>query len=106
MFARKVTLQLKPHSVAQFTRVFDKEIIPFLRQQDGFQDEITFFVPGKTEACGISLWDKSEQAEAYGRKAYSEVLKMLGSVIEGTPKVEIYRVANSTFHNIPAPVAV
>lgn len=105
MFARKVSLRLKPNSVAEFTRILDKEVIPLLRQQDGFQDEITFFVPGKPEALGISLWDKSEKAEAYGREAYSQVLKMLGSVIEGTPNVETYRVANSTFHKIPAPVA-
>ena len=104
MFARKVIMQLKPNSVGDFTKAVDKEIIPLLRQQNGFHDEITFIVPGKTEAFGLSLWDKPESAEAYGRKAYPEVLKMLAKVIEGTPKVETYEVAYSTFHNIPAPI--
>jgi hypothetical protein len=105
MFARRVIMQLKPNSVGDFTKTLDKEIIPLLRRQNGFHDEITFVVPGKVEAFGISLWDKSESAEAYGRKVYPEVLKMLAKVIEGTPKVETYEVATSTFHNIPAPVA-
>ena len=57
MFARTVSLQLKPNSVAEFTQTLEKEIIPMLRQQPGFQDEIVFVVPGGTEAVAISVWD-------------------------------------------------
>src|SRR2546426_128115 len=42
MFARTVRMQLKPNSVAEFTSVIEKEIIPLLRKQQGFRDEITF----------------------------------------------------------------
>ena len=45
MFARNVALQLKPNSEAEFTRILEKDIIPLLRKQKGFQDEITFIVP-------------------------------------------------------------
>ncbi len=104
MFARRVTMHLKPNSVAEFTQRLEKEIIPLLRKQNGFQDEITFVVPGRTEAFGISLWDKPENAEAYNRGSYPEVLKILARVVEGTPQVETYEVSNSTFHKIPAAV--
>ncbi len=57
MFSRNVSMHLKPNSVADFTRTLDQEIIPLLRKQKGFQDEITFVVPDGTEAVGISLWD-------------------------------------------------
>jgi hypothetical protein len=40
MFARKVSLQLKPDSVAEFTQTIENDIIPLLRKQPGFQDEI------------------------------------------------------------------
>lgn len=105
MFARKVTMHLKPNSVAEFTRSLEKEVIPLLRKQNGFQDEITFVGPNGTEAFGISLWEKSENAEAYNRGTYPEVTKILAKVVEGTPRVETYEVANSTFHKIAAALA-
>ena len=55
MFARKVSMQLKPNSIAEMTQRLEKEIIPLLRKQKGFLDEITFVVPGGAEAFGISL---------------------------------------------------
>src|SRR5713226_3031550 len=105
MFARRVSMQLKPNSLAQFTQTIEKDIIPLLRKQKGFQDEITFVVPGGTEAFAISLWDKAENREAYNLGTYPEVTKILARVVEGPPQVETYEVANSTFHKIAAAVA-
>ncbi len=104
MFARRVSMHLKPNSVAELTQRLEKEIIPLLRKQNGFQDEITFVAPSKTEAFGISLWDKLENAELYNRGTYPEVTKILARVVEGTPQVETYEVSNSTFHKIAAAV--
>jgi heme-degrading monooxygenase HmoA len=105
MFTRRVSMHLKPNSVAEFTRTLEKEIIPLLRKQRGFQDEITFVGSTGTDAFGISLWDTAENAEAYNRGTYPEVTKNLARMIEGTPKVETYEVANSTFHKIAVAVA-
>ena len=105
MFARKVSMHLKPNSVGEFTLRLEKDVLPLLRKQKGFQDEITFVVPGGTEAFAISLWDKAENAEAYNRGSYPEVTRILARVVEGTPEVETYEVANSTFHKIAAAVA-
>ena len=105
MIARRVSMQLKPNSVAEFTQRIEKDILPLLRKQKGFQDEITFVVPGGTEAFGVSLWDNRENAEAYNRETYAEVAKALAKVIDGTPQVETYAVANSTFHKIAAAAA-
>jgi hypothetical protein len=104
MFARRVSMHLKPNSVPEFTQRLEKEIIPLLRKQKGFQDEITFVAPSGTEAFGISLWEKAENAETYNRGTYPEVTKILARVVEGTPQVETYEVSNSTFHKIAAPV--
>jgi hypothetical protein len=105
MFARSVAMRLKPNSVTAFTQMIEKETLPQLRKQKGFQDEITFVVPGGAEAVGISLWDQKENADAYGRDSYPGVLKALANVVEGTPQVRTYEVANSTFHKISAHVA-
>ena len=105
MFARSISMRLKPNTVSEFTQLIEKETLPTLRKQKGFQDEITFVVPGGAEVLGISLWDKKENAEAYSRDAYPGVLKALGKVVEGTPQVRTYEVCNSPFHKIAAQVA-
>jgi hypothetical protein len=105
MFARRVHMHLKPNSVAEFTQKLEKEILPLLRKQKGFQDEITFVGQGGTEAFAISLWDKAENAETYSRGTYPEVTKILATVVEGAPEVKTYDVANSTFHKIAAAAA-
>jgi heme-degrading monooxygenase HmoA len=100
MFARSLSIQLKPNSVAAFTQLIENESLPALRKQKGFQDEITLVVPGGSQAVAISLWDTKENADAYNRDAYPGVLKALGKVVEGTPQVRTYEVCNSTFHKI------
>ena len=105
MFARRVSMLLKPNSLAEFTNRLEKQIIPLLRKQTGFQDEITFVAPGETKAFGISLWNNKENAETYNRATYPEVTKILAGVVEGTPQIETFEVSNSTFHKIAAAVA-
>jgi heme-degrading monooxygenase HmoA len=102
MFTRHVTIKLKENSAAEFTRVIESEIIPLLRKQKGFRDEVTFVVPERSEAVALSFWETKEDAEAYSRTGYQEVLKTLSKVVEGDPKIETYEVANSTFHKIAA----
>jgi heme-degrading monooxygenase HmoA len=102
MYARQVTMQLKPKGQANFTRAIETEILPLLREQRGFKDEITFVIPDQTKAVAISLWDQKENADAYDRATYPKVLKALTAVVEGTPRVETYEVTNSTFHKLAA----
>ena len=104
MIARNVTMHLKPNSVAEFTQTLENEIIPLLRQQKGFQDELAFIVPGGEEAVGISLWENREDAEAYGREGYPKVLKALEKVLAGTPQVTKGEVFTSTSHKITTAV--
>lgn len=106
MFARRVYMHLKPNSTAELTQRVEKEVIPLLRKQKGFQDEITFIAPNGKEAFAISLWEQAENAEAYNRGTYPEVAKILARVVEGTPQVETFEVVNSTFHKIAVAVTV
>ena len=103
MFARLVTMKLKANSAEEFSRLIDNEILPLLRKQNGFRDEITFISRGR--ALGISLWDKQEDAVAYKGTGYPEVLKTLSKVLKGRPTVETFEVANSTLHKLAAKAA-
>jgi hypothetical protein len=106
MFARTVRMELKPNSVAEFTQLLEKEIIPTLRKQHGFKDEIALVPTEGKEALSISLWEEKENAETYNRVTYPEVLKTLAKVVVGTPQVHTLEVANSTFHKVAARTAV
>jgi hypothetical protein len=102
MFARNVALHLKPNTLAEFKLVFDKEVLPILRKQTGFHDEIAFSTPTGMDVIAISLWDTKEHAEAYNATGYPEVLKSLNRVLDGTPKVRVSDVISSTFQKTAA----
>ena len=100
MFARHVSMKLKANSAAEFKRIIENEVLPLLRKQKGFRDEITFIAPERSEAVGNSLWDTKEDAQAYNSTGYPEVLKALSKVVEGAPTVETFEVATSTLHKL------
>jgi hypothetical protein len=98
MFARNVSFNLKSNMLSDYTRTFEKDILPILRKQNGFKDEITLSGPGGVNVTAISLWDTKTNAETYNTNAYPEVLKTMQRFIDGTPKVQTSEVVNSTFH--------
>jgi hypothetical protein len=104
MYARQVSIHLKAVTSA-FTNTIEKEILPALKRHKGFQDEITFIEAGGRDAVTISLWDSVENAEAYNKRGYPEILKLLAQVSDGTPQVRVFDVSNSTFHKIATTVA-
>jgi heme-degrading monooxygenase HmoA len=106
MFARNVAIHLKPNALGEFTRIFDNEVLPILRKQTGFQDEITFSTtPTGMDVIAISLWDTREHAEAYNATGYPEVLKSLNKVLDGAPRVRVSDVISSTLHKTAVSVA-
>ena len=100
MFARNVSIHLKSNTLSDYTRTFEKDVLPLLRKQQGFKDEITFAGPGGVDVTAISLWEKKTDAEAYNANTYPQVLKTLTRFIEGTPKVQTSDVVTSTFHKM------
>lgn len=102
MFSRIVTMHLKPNHIAEFTKEVEDKVLPVLRKQEGFRDEIFFTSQDGKEAIGISLWDRKENAETYNQKAYPEVLKAMKNVLEGDPQVKTYDVATSTIYRAAA----
>src|ERR1700730_16947673 len=98
MFTRNVTMKLKANTAPEFGRLIENEILPLLRKQPGFRDEISFVAPDRSEALAISFWETKENCETYERTTYPEVLKIIATVVEGTPKVETLVLATSTLH--------
>jgi len=127
MFARSISMRLKPHSVTEFIQTLQNEIDPLLRKEQGFRGHIAFVVPDGTEAVAISFWDRKQGRISHndGRckaqvilaklvkcppdvrvceisKSTSDNGELLRSFVhvEGVPHIEIYEVSRSTFRAI------
>jgi hypothetical protein len=100
MFAREVVLQLKPNMFNELPITFEKEILPLLRRQKGFVDELLLVTPEKREVEAISLWKSKEYAELYHRELYPQIEKIMGRFIGGIPVVKKFEAEYSTFHKV------
>ena len=104
MFARNVSFRLKSNTHSDYTRTIENEILPLLRKQKGFKEELTFCNPNSADVIAISLWDSKTNADVYNTNAYPEVLKAFARLIDGTPKVQTFEAVTSTFHNVAVAV--
>jgi heme-degrading monooxygenase HmoA len=102
MFARLVTTHLKPGKFDLVTRKFEEKVIPTLRKQPGFRDEVSFFDKDSLESVAISFWNTEADERKYEKELYPEILKTLSDTFEGTPLVRRFEVANSTMYKIRA----
>jgi hypothetical protein len=98
MFARNISIHLKSNMLSDYTRAFEKDVLPLLRKQNGFKDEITLAGPGGVDVTAISLWANKHDADTYDTNTYPQVLKTLARFIEGTPQVHTFDVVTSTLH--------
>lgn len=100
MFSRQVTMRLKKGAAAELARVVEREVIPAMRRQKGFRDEITLIAADRLEAVSTSFWDTAEDAEEFNLTAYPAVLESLSKVVEKNPKAVTFEVVNSTLHEV------
>ena len=101
MFARKVSVRLKPDSIARFTNLMECEILPWLRRQKGFLDLITLALTDGSEIATISFWDREDNAQSYNTSGFPQVLEVLEEMLDGIPYVKTYEVLSSTIHPLP-----
>lgn len=85
MFARYVSMKLNAGCAIELARMIENDIMPLLRRQRGFLDQITFVSPECSEAVTISFWQTREDEEAFKRAYNSEVLKKLLAATVETP---------------------
>ena len=102
MYTRHLTMKLKANVAPEFNRVIENEILPLLRKQPGFRDEITFVAPERSELIAISFWETKENCETFNNTGYPEVLKLASKFVEGTPRVETFELLTSTLHKLAA----
>ena len=99
MFMRKVGVRLKPGSLDDFVRVMHAQILPWLREQEGFQDLITLASSDGCEVATLTFWDHELNAQACNGGC-SEALQKLERLLDGVPYVKTFLVVGSTVSQI------
>jgi len=85
-------MQLKPKMAAQFKQTMESEILPMLKRQQGFHDEMVLMSPDGREAIGIRIWDSQQAAETYSQQSYTEIKQKLSNVTASAPTLKTYDV--------------
>ncbi len=100
MYVRQVTAHFKPEKFDMLNKRFEEDVIPMLKKQSGFRDELSIFDKSKDEAITLSFWDTKQAADQYAREIYPAVHKKMEETLEDMPKIRAFEVANSTWYDI------
>jgi hypothetical protein len=92
MFARKVCVRLKAHTLVEFGHLMQDAVLPWLASQEGFLGMITLAAPGSCEVQVISFWDRERDAQAHGLNGYPDAMRILGTFFESAPLVKTFDV--------------
>ncbi|MGE5218015.1 MAG: antibiotic biosynthesis monooxygenase family protein [Chloroflexota bacterium] len=106
MYARKLRIKLRPNSTMEFRHLLTERVIPLLRTQKGFQDQITLSTSRRNEAIAISFWDSEETADAYNHVGDLDFLRALSKVIETVPIVENFEIIDATGGSLAGAISV
>jgi heme-degrading monooxygenase HmoA len=93
---------MKPEKFDFATKMFEEKVIPTLRKQKGFRDEISFVDKEHGESVAISFWDSEADALKYEKDVYPKMLEALKDAYTGKLEVKHFEVANSTWYKIHA----
>ncbi len=91
---RNVHFQLKEGKGKEFLQFFQSDVLPVMRKQTGFQEELALL--NNNQALLISFWDDRKNAETYHTSVYPKLIEKLGPMIQAPPRVETYDLVAST----------
>jgi len=103
MFTRIVEFVSMPGKTRMLSETIRNKLLPILRVQPGFVDEIVLESDVEPErVLALSFWRTREQADRYNQETYPAVKEVLLASLETDPVVRTFNVASSTTHNVAA----
>lgn len=90
--ARSVRFDIATDKNDEFHTLFTNQILPILRKQDGFRDEL--LLVQDQHVVAISVWNNLDSARKYESATYPQVDKTLRPVMSGKPTVETFKYAS------------
>lgn len=70
-------------------KCFENEVLPMLKKQDGFKDEL--LLVQDQHVLAISVWNTVDSARKYESAIYPQMDKVLRPVISGKATVDTYQ---------------
>jgi heme-degrading monooxygenase HmoA len=87
--ARSIRFDIAPDKNDEFHALFRNEILPTLKKQDGFKDEL--LLVKDQHVLAISVWNNVDSARKYETSTYPQLDKKLRPVMSGNPTVETFK---------------
>ena len=101
MFTRVVEIRTKQGRSREFSASLNEKVLPILRKQPGFVDEITLVSNTEPDrVLALSFWQSEGDAQRYHSEQYPMITEILKPVLEVPPRVQTYDVDTSTTHHI------
>ena len=90
---------MKPGKKAEFNTAWRNEILPALKKQNGFVDEILLSeTANPNRGVGLSFWKTGEDAARYQRDVFPRLVSSVQNLMDGQPTVRSFDVeAAETF---------
>ena len=87
--ARSVRFDIANGKNEEFNTLFRNEILPTLKKQVGFKDEL--LLVKDQHVLAISVWNDLDSANKYESTTYPQLDKALRPVMTGRPTVETFK---------------
>jgi heme-degrading monooxygenase HmoA len=87
--ARSVRFDIATNKNDEFQTLFRNEILPTLKKQEGFKDEL--LLVKDQHVLAISVWNNMDSAEKYETAVYPQLDKKLRPVMSGNATVETFK---------------
>jgi heme-degrading monooxygenase HmoA len=101
MFTRIVEMRTKTGKARDFDATLNEKVLPILKKQPGFVDEITLVSSTEPDRIlALSFWESEKSAQRYNIEQFPTVNEIVRPLLETAPKVETFNVDLSTTHKI------
>lgn len=89
LFARSIRFDLANGKSNDFHTLFRNEVLPMLKKQEGFKDEL--LLVNDDRVIAISIWNNADAAKKYETTTYPMVDQKLRPMMSGAPTVETFK---------------
>jgi quinol monooxygenase YgiN len=87
--ARSVRFDIATDKNEEFHTLFRNEILPTLKKQEGFKNEL--LLVKDQHVLAISVWNNADSARKYEATTYTQLDKKLRPIMTAAPVVDTYR---------------
>jgi heme-degrading monooxygenase HmoA len=90
----------KPGKKNEFLTIWESQILPTLKTQKGYVDEVLLFRDESMEAVGLSFWKTKADADRYYQEVFPKQTAKVSDMLTGTPKVRGFDVEHAEIFDI------